>query len=50
MFRPSQLAQEGVAALAEKLTASLRMNGDMALATPNLGYAFNNCPGKWPFY
>ncbi|KAF8883805.1 kinase-like domain-containing protein [Infundibulicybe gibba] len=34
--RPSQLAKQGPIALADRLTESLRANGDMALATPQL--------------
>ncbi|KIM75310.1 hypothetical protein PILCRDRAFT_827411 [Piloderma croceum F 1598] len=33
-LRPSQLAQQGVQALADKLTESLRMTGDLGYATP----------------
>ena len=33
--RPSQLANQGFARLADKLTESIRENGDLGLATPN---------------
>jgi serine/threonine-protein kinase Chk1 len=32
--RPSQLAQQGVQALADKLTESLRMTGDLGYTSP----------------
>ncbi|KAK0438423.1 kinase-like domain-containing protein [Armillaria borealis] len=34
-MRPSQLAQRGALALADKLTETLRKNGDLGLAAPN---------------
>jgi len=34
--RPSQLANQGFSALADKLTESLRESGDLGLAAPNL--------------
>jgi serine/threonine-protein kinase Chk1 len=35
-FRPSQLASQSVATLADKLTESLRHTGDLELANPSL--------------
>jgi len=37
-YRPSQLAQQGVGALADKLTESLRINGDLGFAAPDLNH------------
>ncbi|TFK38828.1 CAMK/CAMKL/CHK1 protein kinase [Crucibulum laeve] len=40
-MRPSRLAKEGIMALADKLTESLRANGDMGLAAPDLTQSDN---------
>ncbi|KAI0916514.1 hypothetical protein AcV5_002985 [Taiwanofungus camphoratus] len=36
MVRPSQIANKGLSVLAERLTESLRMTGDLAIATPDV--------------
>lgn len=41
--RPSQLADQGTGTLADKLTESLRINGDLGLAAPNFsGYVYRS--------
>ncbi|EDR04712.1 uncharacterized protein LACBIDRAFT_304059 [Laccaria bicolor S238N-H82] len=43
-LRPSQLANKGPLALADKLTESLRDNGDLGLAAPDFGRRFYFLP------
>ncbi|THH28610.1 hypothetical protein EUX98_g5584 [Antrodiella citrinella] len=41
MMRPSQLANKGVAAIADKLTENLRHTGDLEMASPDVVNAMN---------